>query len=163
MKKTSLTFLKNLVHSISPSGFEEEAARVWEKEAKTFADNVTRDSHGNTSAVINRGGSPRIMFAGHTDEIGFLITHIDDQGFLRIGAVGGWDPQIAQGQRVVIRGNDGHVPGVMGKCPIHLMSPEERKKVMEIKDMWVDIGARDRAAALKKVSIGDPLVLADRF
>ena len=163
MKKTSLAFLQELLASISPSGYEEEAAHVWEAEAKTFADAVSRDSHGNTIAVVNRGGSPRIMLAGHTDEIGFIVTHVDDDGFLWIAPVGGWDPQIAQGQRVTIRGRKGHVPGVIGKCPIHLMDADARKKVMEIKEMWVDIGAKNRSAAMKLVSIGDPLVLADQF
>ena len=163
MKAKSLTFLKDLLHAISPSGYEDEAAALWEAEARTFAATVSRDSHGNTVAVVNPGGSPRIMFAGHTDEIGFMVTHIDDDGYLWIAPIGGWDPQIVQGQRVTIRTKKGHLPGVTGKCPIHLMKPEERKKVMEISDMWVDIGAKDKKEATKLVAIGDPLVMADRF
>lgn len=163
MKAASKTFLKALVHSVSPSGYEGEAAAVWEKEAGRFADDVRRDSHGNTDAIVNRGGSPRILLAGHYDEIGFLITHIDDQGFLWIGPIGGWDPQIAQGQRVVVQGRKGHVPGVIGKCPIHLQKPEARKKVMEIAEMWVDIGVSTRKEAERLVSVGDPLVLANQY
>ena len=163
MNSRSLAFLKKLVGSIGPSGYEDEAAQVWEKEAKTFADEVRRDSHGNTIALVNKGGNPRIMIAGHTDEIGFIITHVDDEGFLWIGPVGGWDPQIVLGQRVTIRGKKGHVPGVIGNCPIHLMSPESRKKIVEISDMWVDIGAKSRREALRFISIGDPLVLADQL
>ncbi len=163
MKAKSKTFLKNLVHSISPSGYEDEAAAVWRKEAQTFADKIVRDTHGNTDAIVNPGGNPRIMFAGHYDEIGFIITHIDDKGFLWIGPVGGWDPQIAQGQRVTVRGKNGHVPGVTGKCPIHLQKPEMRKKVMELDDMWVDIGVSSRKEAERLVSVGDPLVLADQY
>jgi endoglucanase len=163
MKQKSKQFLIRLVNSISPSGYEAEAAAVWEAEAKTFAAEVRRDSHGNTDAIVNPGGSPRIMLSGHYDEIGFLITHIDDDGFLWIAPVGGWDPQIVQGQRVTIRGKQGHVSGVVGKCPIHLQKPDDRKKVMEISEMWVDIGVTSRKEAEKLVGIGDPLVLAQAY
>jgi putative aminopeptidase FrvX len=159
MKKTSLEFLRKLVESISPSGYEEEAAQIWEAEAKGFADKVQRDCHGNTDAIINPGGGPRVMLAGHYDEIGFLISHIDDDGFLWITPVGGWDPQIPQGHRVIIRGKKGHVRGVMGKCPIHLLKEDARNKVVQLTEMWVDIGAADRKEAEKLVSIGDPMVL----
>jgi len=111
-------------------------------------------------AVIHPGGSPRIMLSGHADEIGFLITHIDDDGFLWIEPIGGWDSQIAQGQQVVIRGKKGRVPGVLGKCPIHLLKPEAREKVTKLEEVWADIGVRSRKDAEKLVSIGDPLVLA---
>jgi endoglucanase len=163
MKTASKKFLTDLVHAISPSGYEGEAAAVWEAEARKFAADVRRDTHGNTDAIVNPGGSPRIMLAGHYDEIGFLITHIDEKGFLWLGPVGGWDPQIAQGQRVTIRGRKGHVPGVMGKCPIHLQKPEARKMVMELSELWVDIGVGSRKEAERLVAVGDPLVLADQF
>ncbi len=163
MKKQSLSFLKNLLGTISPSGYEDEAAAVYEAEAKKFADRVERDSHGNTDAVVNAGGAPRVMFAGHYDEIGFLVTHIDDNGFLWIAPVGGWDPQIAQGQRVWIRTKRGRVPGVIGKKPIHLLQEEARKQVVQVEELWVDIGAKDQKAAEKLVAIGDPLVVAYAF
>lgn len=159
MKNKSKAFLKDLICAVGPSGYEDETAAVWQKEAKTFADSVTCDLHGSSHAIVNKGGSPRIMFAGHYDEIGFLISHIDEQGFLWIAPVGGWDPQIPQGQRVKIRGKKGHVPGVIGKSPIHLLGQEARSKVTQIKELWVDIGARNKGAAEKLVSIGDPLVL----
>ena len=159
MKPQSQTFLKNMLACISPSGYENETAAVWQKEAKKFADKVTCDVHGNTHAVINPGGKVRIMFAGHYDEIGFIITHIDDRGFCWIGPVGGWDPQIPQGHHVVIRGTKGHVPGVIGKSPIHLLGAEARTKVTQIDQLWVDLGAKDKKAAEKLVSVGDPLVL----
>lgn len=163
MKTASKTFLKELVHAVSPSGYEAEAAAVWDAEARRFAADVRRDTHGNTAAIVNPGGSPRIMFAGHYDEIGFLITHIDEKGFLWLGALGGWDPQIAQGQRVTILGRKGHVQGVMGKCPIHLQKPEARKTVIDLAELWVDIGVGSRKEAQRLVSVGDPLVLADRY
>jgi endoglucanase len=155
----SLDFLARLIETPSPSGYEDSAAALWEKEARTFTADVHRDAHGNTDAVIHPGGRPRIMLSGHYDEIGFLVTHIDDEGFVWFAPIGGWDPQIAQGQRVRIRARKGMVPGVIGKCPVHLMKEEARKQVTKIEEMWVDIGAKNRKAAEKLVEIGDPMVL----
>ncbi len=160
MNKRSFEFLERLINSISPSGYEDEAARVWQKEASSFADDIRRDTHGNSDAVINAGGSPRIMLSGHYDEIGFIITHINDEGYLWISPVGGWDPQIPQGQHVTIRGRKGHVPGVIGKCPIHLLKEDARKKVTNLDELWVDIGAQNKKEAEKQVAIGDPLVIS---
>jgi endoglucanase len=103
------------------------------------------------------------MFAGHYDEIGFQVSYIDERGFLWIQALGGWDPQIAQGQRVQIMTKRGIVRGVVGKVAIHMQTPEERKKVAEIKDLWIDIGARNQKDAEKMVEVGDPLVVAYGF
>ncbi|MDK2857371.1 MAG: hypothetical protein PWQ89_490 [Verrucomicrobiota bacterium] len=159
MNKTSKKFLTDMINAISPSGYEQSTAAVWKEYARPFADRVETDVHGNSHAVINAGGKVKVMLAGHYDEIGFLISHIDDKGFLWIAPVGGWDPQIAQGQRVHIIGNGGRkVSGVVGKIAIHLQEPEQRKKVSEIKDLWVDIGAKDKKEAETLVSIGDPLV-----
>lgn len=146
--------------SISPPGYEDEAARVWKEEAETFAREFRRDLHGNSFAVINPGGSPRIMLAGHTDEIGFTVTHIDDNGFLWFAPIGGWDAQVPVGQHVTIRSANGHIPGVIGKCPIHLQKDEARKQVTKLEEQWIDIGARNRKEAEKLVAIGDPLVIA---
>lgn len=159
MNDRSMEFLSRLIHAISPSGYEEDAARVWQEEARTFAASVKHDSHGNSHAVVNPGGSPRIMFAGHIDEIGFIISHIDDNGFLWIRPVGGWDAQIPQGQRVVIRARKGRVPGVIGKRPIHLIQAEDRNKMTRLESLWVDIGVKNRKHAEKYVEVGDPLVL----
>jgi len=163
MTKQTKQFLADLINSISPSGYEAPAAKVWKAEADTFADKVWTDTHGNSHAIVNPGGAPRVMFAGHYDEIGFQVSFIDDQGFLWIQPLGGWDPQIAQGQRVQIMARKGIVRGVVGKVAIHLQSPEDRKKVSEVKDLWVDIGAKDKKDAEKMVEVGDPLVLAYGF
>lgn len=160
MNKHSLKFLTQLIESVSPSGYEEEAARVWTEEARSFADDIRRDSHGNSDVVINAGGAPRIMLSGHYDEIGFVISHINEDGFCWIQPVGGWDPQIPQGHHVIIRGKKRHVHGVIGKCPIHLLQSDQRNKVTQLHELWVDIGANNRAAAEKLVSVGDPLVIA---
>ncbi|MEI6891168.1 MAG: M42 family metallopeptidase [Pontiella sp.] len=163
MTKQSKQFLADLINSIGPSGYEGPVAKVWKAEAETFASKVWTDTHGNSHAVVNPGGSPVVMFAGHYDEIGFQISYIDDQGFLWIQALGGWDSQIAQGQRVQIKTKTGVVRGVMGKVAIHLQTPEQRKKVSELKDLWVDIGATDKVDAEKRVEIGDPLVIASGY
>ncbi len=163
MKKQSKQFLADLVNSISPSGYEAPVAKVWKAEAEKFAAKVWTDTHGNSHAVINPGGSPRVMFAGHYDEIGFQISYIDDNGFLWVQALGGWDAQIAQGQRVQVSTKKGIIRGVVGKVGIHMQTPEQRKKVSEIKDLWIDIGAKDRKDAEKMVEIGDPLVIDSGF
>jgi len=163
MKKKSEEFLKRLVNSIGPSGYEGPTANVWAEEARTFASLVERDVHGNTYAHINPGAPLRVMLAGHIDEIGFIITHIDDNGFIWVDAIGGWDPQIAQGQRVSIMSAQGPVYGVFGKLAIHLLSADARKNVTQIKDLWVDIGAKNKKDALKRVAIGDPLVIASDY
>ncbi len=159
MESRSLDFLKRLLATVSPSGYEDEAAQVWADEARTFADEVRSDTQGNVIAVVNKGGKPRVMLAGHMDEIGFMITHIDDQGFLYFGQIGGWDPQIVQGQRVWIRTQSGKIPGVIGKKPIHLIKEEDRNRVTKIEELWIDIGAKDKAEAEKLVRIGDPAVI----
>jgi endoglucanase len=159
MHAFSRAFLARLVNSASPSGHEAEAANLWAAEAREFAARVERDPHGNTIAAVNPESPFRVMLAGHCDEIGFLVTHIDEKGFLWIAPIGGWDPQIAQGQRVRILGRQGHVPGVIGKCPVHLLSPDNRRKVVEIKELFVDIGSRSRAEAEAWVRVGDAMVL----
>ncbi|MDR0993440.1 MAG: M42 family metallopeptidase [Verrucomicrobiota bacterium] len=159
MKKSSVDFLKRMMSAISPSGYELEAARVFRKEAEGFADEVRHDVHGNTDVVVHKGGSPRVLLAGHYDEIGFLITLIDSNGYLWISPIGGWDPQIPQGQRVSILTAKGVVPGVIGKMPIHVQRPDERSRVSPLTDLWVDIGAKNSKEAEKWVAVGDPMVL----
>ncbi len=160
MNKHSLIFFKRLLNSVSPSGYEKEAARIWAEEARTFTDDVQCDQHGNVFACVNKGGSPRVMLAGHMDEIGLMITYIDDQGFLSFMEIGGWDPQILQGQHVWIRTSKGRVLGVIGKKPIHLLKSDEREKVSKAENLWIDIGAKKKKEAAKLVEIGDPCVLA---
>lgn len=161
MKAQGLKFLKALTATLGPSGFEEETAKVFREEARKFADEVKGDVHGNTLVHVKgkRGGGPVVMLCGHYDEIGFLVTHIDEKGFLWIAPIGGWDPQIPQGQRVRVRTEKGDIPGVLGKMPIHVMDAEKRRSVTQLKQMWVDIGAKNKKDAEKRVSIGDPMVI----
>lgn len=159
MDDHSLMFLKRLLDTPGPSGFEVAPARVWRAEAETIADLVETDVTGNSRAALNPEASPRVMFAGHIDEIGLMVVHVDDDGFLSFQAIGGWDSQVLVGQRVVIQGRDGPVTGVIGKKAIHLMDTEERDKVSKIKHLWIDIGAVGRDDALQRVRVGDPAVI----
>ena len=121
MTPDSLTFLKRLLDTPGPSSFEAAPGRVWRSEAGKFADGVHADVAGNSFASLNGGESPRLMFAGHIDEIGVMVTHIDDEGYLSFDTIGGWDHQVFVGQRVVLLGREGQVTGVVGKKAIHLM------------------------------------------
>ena len=154
MRDASYEFLKRLLSTPGPSGNEGAAAKVWREEAGGFAE-VRGDRMGNSFATVNPGGSPRVMLSGHIDEIGLMVTHIDEKGLLRFTGVGGWDPQVLVGQRVRIHASNGEVVGVIGKKAIHVMEPEERKKVSEIKSLWIDIGARDGDEAKGMVRVGD--------
>ncbi len=153
-------FLESLLDAPGPSGFEVLPARVWRAEAETFADSVTTDVSGNTLALVNPDGRPRVMMAGHIDEIGLQVTHIDEKGILYIAGIGGWDAQVLVGQRVRILGRSGEVLGVVGKKAIHLIKRQERKKASEIGQLWIDVGvsSADEAAELG-LRVGDPLVI----
>jgi endoglucanase len=157
-------FLERLLEAPGPSGFESRPARVWRAEASAFADRVWADVHGNSFAEVGTDRKPRVMLAGHVDEIGLQVTHVDEKGFVFVDAIGGWDPQVLIGQRVRVLGRAGEVPGVVGKKPIHLLKPDDRKKVTEIQDLWIDLGASSlEEVAELGVRVGDPLVLAPGF
>lgn len=160
MTKTSVDFLKRLLDTPGPSGFETAPARAWREAVKAFADDVRADVRGNSVGVVNPKGAPRLMLAGHIDEIGLQVTHIDDDGFLYFSGIGGWDSQVLVGQRVTLIGRQGPVLGVIGKKAIHLMKPDERDKVSKIDDLWIDIGAANGAEARERVRVGDAGVLA---
>lgn len=158
MRDESFGFLKSLLSIPGPSGYEGAPAKLWRSEAGKFAD-VGSDRMGSSFATLNSGGSPRVMLSGHIDEIGVLITHISSEGLLYFTGVGGWDPQVLVGQRILLQGRDGEVRGVIGKKAIHLMEADDRKKVSQIKDLWIDIGAKDREEAEKMVRVGDAGVI----
>jgi endoglucanase len=160
MTPESLVFLKSLLVTPGPSAVEAAPARVWRAEARTFAAEVHSDVAGNSFATINGGGRPRVMFAGHIDEIGVMVSHIDDDGYVSFDTIGGWDHQVFVGQRVVLLGRQGPVAGVVGKKAIHIMDKDDREKVSKVEDLWIDIGGASRAAAEVRLRIGDPGVLA---
>jgi len=155
--------LLDLLNACGPSGYETAPAAVWRDAAKGFA-KVSTDVVGTPLALVApkhdaRSPARRLLVMGHIDEIGLIVTHIDDQGYLWFGSVGGWDAQILVGQRVVLDTRAGKVTGVVGKKPIHLLREDERKKVAEIRDLHIDIGARDGDDARERVRIGDVAVI----
>src|SRR5437660_248774 len=159
MTRDTLAFLKRVLAPTAPCGVAPAPARVWRDEGKAFADQVTADVHGNSVATLNAKGTPRLMLAGHIDEIGLQITHVDDEGYLYFAGIGGWDSMGLVGQRVVITGPKGAVRGVIGKQAVHLMKREDLDKVTKISDLWIDIGVASRAEALERVRVGDAGVL----
>lgn len=152
------TLLHDLLRAAGPSGYEGPAAKVW-REAAGFAE-LTRDTMGSTVALI--GGEtegPLFAVVGHIDEIGLVVTHIDEKGFAWFEPIGGWDPQILIGQRVEVQSKSGPVPGVCGRKPIHLLKPDQRKKVVELSGLHIDIGAADGDRAKELIRVGDPVVV----
>src|SRR5262245_49264190 len=160
MHDASRAFLKRLLETPSPSGFEkpiQDVVRAW---AKDFADDVRTDRHGNVLAVLHPGGQPRIMLAGHCDQIGLMVQHIDDNGFLYVQPIGGWDMQILLGQNLTVWGRQGPLNGVIARRAPHLLTNEERNKVPLFTDGWIDIGVKDRKEAEDLVTPGDPVTFA---
>jgi len=148
-------FLTELLHARSPSGYESEAQAVFDAHVQPIADSYAKDALGNRIATLNSGGDPVLMLAGHMDELGLLITYINKDGFIYFDTVGGHDLSIISGRRVVIQTANGPVKGVTGKRAIHLMDEEDRKKVPKKHEIWIDIGASSKKAALERVAIGD--------
>jgi len=164
MREESLTFLRDMLAAPSPSGFEQPAQRVWREYVRAFADEVRTDRHGNVIAAVNPGGSPRVMLAGHCDELGFLLVYINDQGFLHFQPIGGHDAAIVPGRRVTIYGAKGPVRGVIGKRAVHLMTQEEREKPKpEFEKYWIDIAVKDKEEEEGLVSVGDPVTYTVAF
>jgi endoglucanase len=159
MDDRSHEFLKELLSTPSPSGYEPPIQEVVRRFAREFADQVQTDVHGNVHVCLNPGAPLRLMFAGHCDQIGLLVTQIEDSGFLYAQTIGGWDPQQLVGQRMTVWTQQGPIPGIIARKPIHLLKEDERKQVVKIEDLWIDIGAssKDEAAAL--VRVGDPVTL----
>jgi putative aminopeptidase FrvX len=156
--------LRELLQARGPSGYETAPAGVWADAAKGFAA-VSTDTVGTPLARVaaHHGAKTparRLVVMGHIDEIGLIVTHIDDEGYLWFAPVGGWDSQILVGQRLVLSTRNGELAGVIGKKPIHLLRDEERKKVAEVRDLHIDIGARDGKEARALVRIGDVAVIA---
>jgi endoglucanase len=163
MQEESLAFLKRLVEAGGASGYEQSVQQIFRDHVRPLCSSVTTDVMGNSIAVLNPGGSPRLMFAGHADEIGFLVRYITDEGFIHFAPVGGWDAEVVIGQRVTIHTVNGPVRGVIGKRAIHLMDEEDRKKKSELHTLWIDIGVGSREEAERVVAIGDSVTMAAGF
>src|SRR5882757_8206825 len=138
MNEASIDFLRTLVNTPSPVGHETRGQRVWLDYARQFADETFSDTYGNCVAVLNKGGGPRLMLAGHADEIAMTVNFITDNGFIYVRKVGGIDPAIMRGQRVNIHTKDGDVRGVIGNVAPHLTKQDGDRKVPKMEDLFID-------------------------
>jgi putative aminopeptidase FrvX len=163
MRDESLQFLERLVNTPSPSGREARGQRVWLDYVKPFADETFTDSYGNAVAVLNKGGSPRLMLAAHADEISMSVNYINDQGFIYVRKSGGIDPAITKAQRIVIHAKGGPVKGVVGNVAPHLTKSDGDRKVPKMEDLFIDIGVSSRKEAERLIRIGDSITLNDPF
>ena len=159
MDSDAQAFLERILETPSPSGYESQLQQIIRVHAADFADDVTTDVHGNVIALRNPGAPLRVMLAGHCDQIGLVVRYIDSDGFLYVLSLGGWDPQMLIGQRMMVWTAEGPVFGIIGRKPIHLLTDEERKQVPKLKDLWLDIGAKDKEEAEEMVRIGDPVTV----
>ncbi len=162
MEKQQLAFLKSLVETPGVSGYEQAVQQVVRQYAESFCDTMTTDLHGNLILCKNPDAPVRVMLAGHADQIGLIVSHINDDGFIYTQTVGGWDPQQLIGQRMTIWSETGPVDGVIARKPIHLLDDAERKKVVKTKDLWIDIGANSKEDAAM-IQIGDQVTFALGF
>ena len=157
MDERQRSFLQTLLETPSPSGFETRGQRVWLDYVTEFADDVSVDAYGNAVAV-HKGlpNAPTVAFAGHVDEIGFVVRTIDENGFIHLGPIGGADATVSRGQHVTVHAADNPVEGVIGQTAIHLRDGDE---TAGIDDQHVDIGADDQEEAQKLVEVGDPITI----
>lgn len=163
MRDRSLDFLRTLLNTPSPVGHEARGQRVWLDYVTPFADETFSDHYGNCVAVLNKGGKPRVMLAGHADEIALAVSYMDDDGFLYVRRLGGVDPVVSKAQRVHVHSADGPVLGVIGNVAPHLTKSDGDKKYPKLEEIFIDIGAGSRKEAQKLVRIGDPVTLVDEF
>ena len=163
MRDASLSFLKALVNTPSPVGHEARGQRVWLDYVRPFAEETFSDAYGNCVAVLHKGGSPRIMLAGHADEIAMAVNYIDEEGYVYVRKMGGVNPAISKAQRVVAHTRNGPVNGVVGNVAPHLMKEDKDPKPPKMHELFVDFGFRDRKEAQKVVQIGDPITITADF
>ena len=164
MREPSLDFLRTLVNTPSPTGFEVRGQRVWLDYVKAFADETFSDTYGNCVAILNKGGSPRLMLAAHADEIALTVNYIDDSGFIYVRKMGGVDAAITRAQRVIIHSRHGDVKGLVANIAPHLTRENDKEsKAPKIHELFLDIGVTTRKEAEKLIQIGDPITLAGDF
>jgi len=163
MNKKSKQFLKTLLHTPSPSGYEHEIRKVWMQEMKEYADEVRIDVHGNVIASLTTSKSPKIMLSGHMDELGFQVRYIDKNGFIFFNQLGGFDIGLIPGRKVRIHTKNDEILGVTGKKAVHLLKKDERRKAVKPENLYIDIGAKDKEEAEKLVEIGDSITYDPNF
>ncbi len=160
MDDTRITFLQRMIATPSPSGFEQPVQQVIREEILHYTDQVHTDVHGNVIAALNPTGNPRVMLTAHCDELGLLVRHIDDQGFIYFAPIGGFDPSTLPGSRVQIHTPGGPVLGVIGRKPVHSLSSEERGKAPKLSELWIDIGAASKEEVQEIVPLGSVVTRA---
>lgn len=163
MREESLEFLKTLLTTPSPTGFEYRGQKVWKAFVAEFVDEVTSDTYGNVYATLNPEGSPMIMLTGHADEIGLMVNYIDGDGWIYYKQIGGVDPALVRGKRVNIHAEGGTVRGVMAAPPIHLSEKGGDSASPKHHENFIDIGVSSREEAQKLVAVGDPITFVDDF
>ena len=152
--------LRKLLTAPGPSGYEAPAAAVWREAASGFAD-VSSDVMGTSVArVAGTGGGPLALCVGHIDEIGIMVTHVTDEGYVKFRPVGGWHPEVLRAQRVEIVTRDRRVPAIVGKKWVRPPKQGEEPKRTELEDLFLDLGARDKEEALSLLRVGDVAVIA---
>lgn len=162
MRDESRAFLVRLLEAAGPSNYEIEAARVWRREAAQFCASVAADVNGNSIARLRADApehAPKVLLSGHIDEIGLIVTHVNDDGTLAFRGIGGWDPQVLVGQRVRVLAHDGALTGVIGRKAIHLMKSDDRDRAVKLEDLWIDLGVSKRDELGGRVRPGDPAVI----
>jgi putative aminopeptidase FrvX len=162
VEPTALEFFRHVLETPSPSGYEQPAQRIIRRELKTLVDTIETDVMGNVIATIHakEDDAPRVMLAGHCDEIGFMVKYIDDQGFIYFAPIGGIDTHLVPGQRVYIHTSQKSILGVIGKKPIHMIEAKDREKVIQLKKLFIDIGCSSRAEVEELIAVGDPITFA---
>ncbi len=163
MRSESLEFLKELLTTPSPSGYESNIQKIWCEYVRPFADEIRTDAYGNAIAVLNPKGDPKLLLDGHIDELGLMIKHITKEGFIYFQRIGGVDPALIRSKRVNIHTKKGIVRGVIGATAIHLLDRTKDQKAPKMHELYIDIGAADDKAAKRKVAIGDPITFVDDF
>jgi endoglucanase len=159
MDQSAKKFFREILETPSPSGYEQPVQDIVRRYVADFADEVRTDLHGNVIACCNASAPLRVMYAGHADQIGLIVSHVNENGYIYTNTIGGWDPQQLIGQRMTIYTAGGPVPAVIARKPIHLLDEDERKKVVKTKELWLDIGAKDHDEAASVVAVGDPVTL----
>lgn len=157
MEEASQSLLQRLVTTPGPSGFEQPVQQLIHTELQGITDQVRIDIHGNVIGALRPEQELRVMLTAHSDEIGFLVRYIDEQGFLYFAPIGGFDPSTLPGGRVEIHTPNGAIPGIIGRKPVHTLSGSDREKAPKLSELWIDIGAANKEEAQKLIPIGSPV------
>lgn len=159
MNNESFAFFQDLLKTPSPPGYERPVQDIVRKWASQYTPHVTTDRHGNVIACLNPGQTQKIMLAGHCDQLSLMVQYIDSDGFLYVQPMGGWDMQVLLGSNLLVWTRNGPIPGVVARKAPHLMTGEEKNKVPQFHDIWIDIGVNNKIEAEELVRIGDTVTL----